>query len=149
MPAMDQETLNAFLSSDVLCRLGCLDDDGAPYVVPVWFQYVNDGFYIIPRAKSLWATYLKRDERVSLCIDSESGERVLAKGQATLVEESNVGGQWVEIARDMAFRYRGQAGLDYLEKTLDEPRWLFFITPIKMTTWQGGGWAKHYKHSDW
>ncbi|MBV7339002.1 pyridoxamine 5'-phosphate oxidase family protein [Chloroflexi bacterium TSY] len=47
MPRMTDQELNAFLASDVLCHLGCLDDDGYPYVVPVWFQYADDGFGVV------------------------------------------------------------------------------------------------------
>lgn len=77
MPRMTDQELNAFLASDVLCHLGCLDDDGYPYVVPVWFQYADDGFYIIPRARSAWANFMKQNPRVSLCMDTEEGARVI------------------------------------------------------------------------
>jgi len=149
MAGMTEKELQEFFSSDVLCRLGCLDDQGAPYVVPCWFQYTEGGFYIIPRARSTWANYLRRDGRVFLCIDAETGRRALVKGVAELVEEPNVGGRWVEIGREMAYRYRGEAGLAYLERTLNEPRWLFFVRPAEITTWQGGGWAQKYKHYEW
>ena len=69
----------------------------------------------------------------------------MVKGVAEHVEEPNVGGRWVEIARDMSYRYLGEHGPDYLEPTLGEPRWLFFIRPEKLTTWQGVDWAKKYK----
>lgn len=149
MPAMTQPELDAFLSSDVLCRLACLDNDGHPYVVPCWFQFADGGFYIIPRARSAWAEFMQRDGRVSLCIDTDEGTRVLVKGVADLVEEPNVGGRWVKIAREMAVRYRGEAGLAYLDASLNEPRWLFFVRPTQMMSWQGGGWANKYKHYAW
>ena len=38
--------------------------------------------------------------------------------------------------------------LNYLEKTLNEPRWLFFVEPAE-TVSSTGGWAKRYKHYDW
>jgi hypothetical protein len=145
---MSQSELDEFLSSPVVCRLGCLDEDGWPYVVPTWFQYADGGFYIIPRDRSAWAAHLQRDERVFLCLDTEDNRRVLVKGRARLLEEPNVGGRWVEIGREMAQRYRGDAGLVYLEKTLNEPRWLFFVEPTQLTSWYGD-WAKKYKHYAW
>jgi hypothetical protein len=148
MAAMTPDQITAFLHTDVLCRLGCLDEEGYPYVVPCWFTYADGGFYVVPRARSAWAGYLQRDRRVSLCIDAESGERVLVKGEAQVIEEPNVGGRWVEIAREMAQRYRGDEGLTYLDKTMDEPRWLFFIRPLEIVS-SVGGWAKRYKHSEW
>lgn len=147
---MSQEEIDAFLSEGVICRLGCNDEEGWPYVVPVWFQYSDGGFYIVPRERSVWARYLERDDRVFLSIDTLDPQRkVLVKGRAELVEKPNVGGQWVEIAREMSYRYLGEHGPDYLVPTLNEPRWLFFVRPIEMTTWQGVGWAKRYKHTDW
>jgi len=150
MGRMSQSEMERFLTTDVLCRLGCLDDAGAPYVVPCWFHYADGGFYIIPRARSAWAEYLQADGRVSLCIDAEDGDRVLVRGEAKLIEEPNVGGRWVEIAREMAYRYKGEAGLAYLDESMNEPRWLFFVEPKQITSWTGSsGWAKRYKHYDW
>lgn len=149
MPKLNDAELATFLDSDVLCRLGCLDEDGYPYVVPTWFQYTDGGFYIIPRKRSKWAKLMQQDDRVFLCLDRESGARVLVKGRAQLIEEPNTGGRWVEIAREMVLRYRGEAGLTYLEATMAEPRWLFFVKPEQVTTWQGGSWAAKYKHSEW
>ena len=150
MAGMNPNELEAFLNSDVICRLGCLDEAGYPYVVPCWFQYADGGFYVIPRARSAWAGYLQANPRAFLCIDRESGERVLVRGDADLLEEPNVGGRWVAIAREMAQRYRGEAGLSYLERTLNEPRWLFFVRPHKITSWDArGDWANRYKHYEW
>lgn len=148
MPAMSQKEIEEFLASDVICRLGCLDDEGHPYVVPCWFTYADDGFYVVPRARSAWAGYLRADPRAFLSIDSDSGRRVLVRGRARLIEEPNVGGRWVEIAREMAERYRGVEGLAYLATTIDEPRWLFHIQVVEMLS-SRGGWAQKYKHKDW
>jgi len=148
MPAMTPVQIDAFLSTDVLCRLACVDGDGHPYVVPCWFTYDKSGFWVVPRARSAWAHYLRDDPRVSLCIDAEDGRRVLVQGMARVVETPNVGGRWVEIAREMAVRYRGAEGLRYLDATMQEPRWLFLIEPVVMRS-SAGGWAKRYKHTDW
>jgi hypothetical protein len=49
----------------------------------------------------------------------------------------------------MVVRYMGaEAGPRYLEATLSEPRWLFFVRPQRITDWVGG-WAAKYKHGDW
>jgi nitroimidazol reductase NimA-like FMN-containing flavoprotein (pyridoxamine 5'-phosphate oxidase superfamily) len=148
---MNAEEIAEFLAGDPICRLGCLDDDGWPYVVPCWFEYSDGGFYIIPRARSAWARYLHRNPRVSLCIDDSTryNRRVLVRGEAAALEEPNLGGRWVEIARRMSLRYLGELGPQYLEPTLVEPRWLLFVRPLHMTTWQGVDWASRYKHAAW
>ena len=147
---MSLEEMEAFLAEGVIARLGCLDDEGWPYVVPTWFHYADGGFYIIPRERSAWAAYMKRDDRVALAID-EGGRlrKVMVKGRAELIEEPNVGGRWVEIANQMAYRYLGEHGPDYLVPTLNEPRWLFFVRPVTLRTWQGVDWHQRYKHSNW
>ena len=148
---LNEAAMAEFLAGNPFCRLGCLDEDGWPYVVPCWFEYGDGGFYIIPRARSAWARHIQRDARVFLCIDDSTryNRRVLVKGEAAVLEEPNVGGRWVEIARRMSRRYLGELGPQYLEPTLSEPRWLLFVTPLKITTWQGVDWAPRYKHSNW
>lgn len=147
---MDPDEVDAYLADGRIARLGCLDDEGWPYVVPTWYQWADDGFYIIPRARSAWAKHLQRDGRVYLSID-EAGppyRKVMVRGVAELVEEPNVGGKWVDIANTMSYRYLGEHGPDYLVPTLNEPRWLFFVRPVKTTTWQGVDWAKRYKTAE-
>lgn len=147
---MSQAETDEFLAGDWLCRLGCLDDEGWPYVVPVWYQYQDGGFYIIPRARSIWAKYIKKDPRVYICIDTPEGMRkVMVRGKAEVLEEAVLGGKWVDVATDMSLRYLGENGPKYLEPTLTEPRWLLFVKPDSTITWQGVDWADRYKHSKW
>ncbi len=49
----------------------------------------------------------------------------------------------------MSLRYLGEDGPKYLVPTLNEPRWLFFVKPKKIYSWQGTDWARRYKHSEW
>ncbi len=147
---LSQAEIEEFLATNVICRMGCHDDDGWPRVVPVWFQYKDGGYYIIPRERSAWANFIKKDPRVYLSIDEGGRQRkVMVKGEAQLIEEPNVGGKWVEIANEMSVRYLGPNGPKYLVPTLNEPRWLFFVKPLETVTWQGVDWASKYKHSQW
>lgn len=147
--AMARREMDELFASGIVARLAVLDDHGWPYVVPVWFEWDDDqsAFWIIPRQKSLWATYMARDPRVALTIDTTEPpyRKVIAQGTAELIEEPNVGGRWVEIARRMSLRYLGPRGPDYLVPTLDQPRWLFKVTPTKLVTWQGVDWHPRYK----
>ena len=143
------EELNRFLSQPLVASLGCVDESGAPYVVPTWFEYDRESscFWLVPRAKSAWAQYLKNDPRVCLSIDQRTGPSARAQviGTAEIVEEPNVGGQWVPIATRMAARFLGpEDGPKYLTPTLDRPRWLIRVKPERITTWAGGGWHRRY-----
>ena len=148
---LSDDEIAEFLSGGTFCRIGCLDEEGWPYVVPCWFEYSDGGFYIIPRARLAWARHIQRDPRVSRCIDESTrfNRRVLVKGRAEILEEPNLGGRWVEIGRRISVRYLGEHGPEYLEPTLIEPRWLLFVRPLKMKTWQGVDWHKRYKHAKW
>lgn len=145
---LSEEELDAFLGRGVLCRLAVLNEQGWPYVQPVWFAWdpAERVFWIVARKKSVWAAYMKRDGRVALTIDEEERpyRKVFVQGLAEVVEEPNTGGRWVEIAKEMATRYLGPHGPDYMIPTLDKPRWLFKIAPVEMKTWQGVAWAKRY-----
>lgn len=150
MAAMTEEEMAAFLAQPLIARLGRLDDDGHPYVVPTWYEHADGGFWLVPRARADWARFLARDGRVSLCIDASAlpYRRVLVKGRAEVIETPNVGGQWVAVGRRMAERYRGPEGLAYIERTANEPRWLFVVHPERIAS-TSGGWATRYKHSAW
>jgi len=141
--------VDGFLSEGVLARLATLDDNGFPYIVPVWFEWdAEEGiFWVIARKKSQWAILLKNNPKVGLSIDDDRKpyRKVTVQGHAEVTEEPNVGGAWVKIAERMSVRYLGENGLEYLVPTLDKPRWLFKVTHITFLTWQGVDWHDRYK----
>jgi PPOX class probable F420-dependent enzyme len=146
---LSETELDTFLSGNVLCRLAVLDERGWPYVQPVWFAWdsAERVFWIIARERSAWAQHMVRDNRVALTIDESEKplRKVTVQGRAEVIEEPNICGRWVAIAKEMATRYLGPHGPEYMTPTLDKPRWLFRIVPDEMTTWQGVEWAKRYK----
>ena len=155
MGALDKEGFDAFLAGKPLARLACLKPDGSPYVIPVWYQWDGEAFWFVGRQKARWCKYIQNDGRVSIVIDTEhsppdeSGKtveipKVFVEGNAEIIEEPNVGGQWVQVAEQMSYRYLGPNGPTYLQSTIKQPRWLIKLTPTKMRTWQGVGWAKMY-----
>lgn len=143
---MDPESVAAFLDEPRIARLGCLDDDGWPYVVPCWQEWDGSSFWVVPRERSAWARYLAAEPRCAITVDEDGAQRkVVAQCRAVVVEEPNVGGQWVPVATRMSRRYLGENGPRYLEPTLDKPRWLFRLDPTRLQTWQGQDWAERYK----
>jgi nitroimidazol reductase NimA-like FMN-containing flavoprotein (pyridoxamine 5'-phosphate oxidase superfamily) len=143
---MTTEETDEFLERGLSMHLACLRPDGSPYVTITWHEWRDGAFWVVPRQRSRWAEYLKADPRVSCVVeDPQTLEKVLvSEGRAELVEEPNIGGRWVEVATRMSYRYLGENGPKYLEPTLNQPRWLFKLTPVKVRTWQGVGWAPQY-----
>lgn len=152
---MSEERMHAFLAGDVNARVAVLDDDGRPYVLPLWYHWDGDAFWFVIRERSAIARYMAERPDVGLVIDSTSLHdeehdrhfempKVFAQGKAEVVERPNVGGEWVDIAEQMAIRYLGPNGPSYLVPTLQQPRWLFKVVPDTIKTWEGVGWAKRY-----
>lgn len=152
---MDEERMNLFLSGDVNARVAVIDDQGRPYVLPLWYHWDGDAFWFVIRERSAIARFMAERPDVGLVIDAtslhdpEDGRhfempKVFAQGKAEVVERPNVGGEWVGIAEQMAVRYLGPNGPSYLVPTLHQPRWLIKVTPDTIKTWEGVGWAKKY-----
>jgi nitroimidazol reductase NimA-like FMN-containing flavoprotein (pyridoxamine 5'-phosphate oxidase superfamily) len=118
-------------------------------VVPAWFEWDKQerAFWFVARQKSAWAFHMRDNPRVAISIDDEGApyRKVQVQGTAEIVEEPNIGGAWVPIATRMSVRYLGEHGPEYLEPTLDKPRWLIRVRPVRMQTWQGVEWAPKYK----
>jgi PPOX class probable F420-dependent enzyme len=145
MPGLTEEQVSALLAGPVLARLATVKPDGAPYIVPVWQHWDGEAMYVIPRGRSRFVDHIKSEPRVAVsCADDHSSSRVLIEGAAEIVDgPSPMAGMTLEIAKGMALRYSGEPGLAYIEATLDKPRYLVRITPLKMTTWTGG-WHPRY-----
>jgi hypothetical protein len=144
--ALARDEVDEFLAEGRIARLACLDDDGWPYVVPVWHEWDGSAFWVVARRRSVWAKYLQADGRCSVAIDEDGRQRkVLAQCRAEVVEEPCLDGAWVPVAERMSVRYLGENGPKYLVPTMDKPRWLIRLDPVKVQTWQGNDWADRYK----
>ncbi len=75
-----QATVNAILATN--------RRDGAPHLSPIWYLYEDGRFHISVGADSVKARSVRRDPRVSLCIDEghPDGQAVTVYGTAELVE---------------------------------------------------------------
>ncbi len=143
---LDVDAMQAFLDEPQIARLACLDLEGWPYAVPCWQEWRDGAFWLVAREKSAWAKYLQNDGRCAITVDEGGAQRkVVGQFQAVIVEEPNIGGAWVEVAERMSTRYLGVNGPTYLAPTLDKPRWLIRLDPVKVQTWQGNDWAGRYK----
>jgi len=148
MPGLTKAQVDEFLAGPVIARLATVQPSGAPYLVPVWQYWDRASMFIIPRAKSRFVAFLKKEPRVAVsCADDLHPEhsRVLIEGAAEVVEgPALMHGRMLEIAREMAERYGGADGLTYLEGTMNEPRYLLRVSPRKITSWTGG-WKSRYR----
>ncbi len=163
MPKMTAEEVALFLSEPRhLLRLGTVDADLMPSVVPIWFLHRDNRLWFTPRAKSAWLGHLRQNTKVCCTIDESDGSlrKVVARGEAELVHDLGDDDSWRDIYRDITMRYVPEHfGDAYLTDTREEPRALFALdlTAAKVATWrmptapgedQLAVWAPKYYHDN-
>jgi len=142
MPRLDANELTEFLEQPgILVRIGTVDDDGMPRVVPTWFIHRDGDVLFTPREASVFLANLRRDPRVGLSIDEEPlpYRKVTVQGTARFVHDVGEDDEWRDLYRQIAYRYvpREQAD-EYVENTIDQPRALLAVSlaDSKVTTWR-------------
>ena len=97
--------------------------------------------------RSVFVEHIKAEPRIciSCALDEPPSTRVILEGKANILEGPTLmKGRTLRIARQMARRYLGERGPDYLELTRDRPRYLIRLVPEKITSWEGVEWASKY-----
>lgn len=136
-----------FLAGPVVARIATIDENGVPYVTPVWQEWDGEAFLVVPRERAAWIAHIKNNPNVGISCAEDSGtyKRVTAQGKAEIVfGPAPMQGQCLEVANRMAVRFLGEHGPEYLVPTYDRPRYLVKIAPSKMLTWDGVEWARKY-----
>ena len=142
MPKMTRPEIDAFLDEPGhLLRLGTVDADAMPSVVPIWFLYRDNTLWFTPRARSEWFDHLRTNPSACCTIDESGGSmrKVIARGQAELVHDVGNDDAWREIYRDITMRYVPEPFADaYLTDTHDEPRglWSLDLGAARVETWR-------------
>jgi PPOX class probable F420-dependent enzyme len=158
MPKMTADEVRAFLDEDGhLVRIGTVDEDGWPRVVPTWFLRQGDDLVFTPRSPAAFLANLRRDPHVALSIDEDRlpYRKVTVQGTARTLYEPGADDEWRDLYRAIACRYVPNEVADaYIEHTIDQPRALIAVstTDARVTTWRmpavgeapTGIWARHY-----
>ena len=158
MPKLTSDEARAFLNEPgILMRIGVVEASGAPLVTPIWFLHDSGEILFTPREKSVWFAALRREPRISLCIDEDAlpYRKVLIAGVARLVHDVGNDDVWRHQYHAMATKYVGERGATkYLEDTIDQPRGLYSVSlsEAKVTSWRMpvagepgmGIWANRY-----
>lgn len=109
MPRMTEAEWRTFLREGArTAKLATVRADGRPHVAPVWFELDGDEIVFTTWRDSVKGKALRRDGRVSLCVDDEHPPfaYVLIEGIATLSEDPAELRAW---ATRIAGRYMGAA----------------------------------------
>jgi PPOX class probable F420-dependent enzyme len=89
-------------------KVAVVRKDGSPMVVPIWFGLEDDGTLVFTAwGESIKVRALRRDPRLSICVDTESPpySYVRVDGTAELVDDPELTRAW---ATRMGRRYMGE-----------------------------------------
>jgi nitroimidazol reductase NimA-like FMN-containing flavoprotein (pyridoxamine 5'-phosphate oxidase superfamily) len=144
MPKMSSAEIDAFLDEPGhLLRVGTVDADGFPSVVPIWFIRRSDDIVFTPRGPSLFLANIRRDQRVGLSIDEDPlpYRKLTVRGTARVVHEPGADDEWRDLYRQIAMRYIAvEAANAYVDGTIDQPRALIAVsmtsTGSRATSWR-------------
>ncbi len=135
MPAMTQAKVEEFLAASRHAIVGTNRRDGPPQLSPVWYLYEKGLFYIGVLAATAKYRNLRRDPRISLCVDGghPDARAVMIYGSAELIGAES---PWrEEIIGRINRRYHDsdEETRRYEEMSSDwGPRGLIVVTPEKI-----------------
>lgn len=133
---LSPQDIEQFLQAPLVARLACLTREGKPHVVPVWQEWDGKSFYVAAWEGSQWAVYLQENPSVSLTIDEPWTplRRVVARGEAIRLRESDVPGGTQALVARLRRRYLGET----LSKRVKGRSWQAFrIHPTSLRGWRG------------
>ncbi len=141
---MTKEEIKSFLLQGTFTgKLGTVNKNGTPHVVPIWFTLDKDDNIIFNTGNnSIKAKNIKRDSRVRLCVDDQVPlyTFVTIDGIAEIINvEPDELFKWAKI---IAARYMGNdKAEEYGKRNSSEDELLIKIKPTKVIGQKGiAGW---------
>lgn len=127
-----QECLEFIMQGTHTGKLATVRDDGRPHVVPVWFIVDGDTLVFTTWHESVKAGNLRRDPRVSICVDEEIPPYtfVMLEGTASISEQPD---ERLAVATRIGGRYMGEDQAEAFGKRNGvEGEWLVRVTLNKV-----------------
>jgi len=129
--------VNDFIKTQKILRIATIDVKGNPHIVPVWYNYESDKFYIGTNTRTIKAKNIKQNPKVSFCIDvginSPEIFGVMGIGKARLILEDN---RVRSVAKKILLRYFKSLKNKSAQKLLKDTDCVIEIIPKKITTWK-------------
>jgi DNA-binding IclR family transcriptional regulator len=138
---LSQAEMHQFLHGPWGAKLACIRQDGAPHVVPLWYEWDGRSFWVVASPGAYWKQYVRESSRISLTIDEPWPplRRAHIVGQAQLAAAEAIPGGITGLRQRLAVRYLGQ-GADCRPEFQNAHGWqAFCITPEKISGRKGLG----------
>lgn len=125
-----------FLKTQKILHLATIGSNKTPHIVPVWYRYSGKKFYIGTNTKTQKAKNVKKNNRVSFCIDTGINAPniygVMGQGDSNLIlEEKKV----KTIAKKILLRYFKTLDNKSAKELLDDTDCIIEIIPEKISVW--------------
>ena len=134
MPTTFTEEQRAFLLHGTRTgKLATVRKDGRAHIVPIWFTLDGETLVFNTGERSVKAANMRRDPRVSLCVDDETAPYayLVIEGTATWTTDLDDLRHW---ATRIGGRYMGEARAEEFGKRNGVPGELLIrITPTKIS----------------
>ena len=142
MPMTNQE-MDLFLAESRNAIVATVNPDGFPQLTPIWFLWEDGKVFFSTTEPRLKTRNLKRDPRVSLCIDEPGPpqQTVVLAGEDAVVTPGLGGDMTERIAK----KYGGdnwESSYDHIANTPD--RVIVSYTPTRILTWKASGDRREY-----
>lgn len=126
-----------FLKSQKILRLATIDPSGNPHIVPVWYMYDNDKFYVGTNTKTRKARNIKKNPKVSFCVDvgikSPNIVGVMGIGRAKLILKPD---RVKRSAEKVLLRYFKNLKNQSAQQLLNQTDCIIEIIPKKIINWK-------------
>ena len=126
-----------FIKSQKILRLSTIDPQGNPHIIPVWYDYINGKFYIGTNTRTIKARNIKKNPRVSFCIDvgirSPNIFGIMGNGRARLILEDK---RVQLVAKKILRRYFKSLKNKSAQHLLNDTDCIIEIIPKKLTSWK-------------
>lgn len=134
MPDMSKEEIRSFLLKGTFTgKLGTINKNGTPHVVPIWYTLDEDNIIFNTSDNSVKAKNIRHDNRVRLCVDDQAPlySFVTIDGIAEIISgEPSIIFKWAKI---IAARYMGDdKAEEYGKRNSSEGELLIKIKPTKV-----------------
>ena len=106
--AADVKALNEFLREPNLARVATLDEHGEPHVVPAWFWWDGESFWIGAQAEDAKVANVRRRGRAGIEIDADIRRKrgLYATGPAKVFDGAEGKREYIRITTEQVPRYQ-------------------------------------------
>ncbi|MDE1766217.1 MAG: pyridoxamine 5'-phosphate oxidase family protein [Thaumarchaeota archaeon] len=126
-----------FIRTQKILRIATVNSRGIPHIVPVWYRYIKNKFYIGTNTRTAKARNIRHNPKVSFCIDTGVSSPdifgVMGVGRAKLILDNN---RVKPIAKKILCRYFKSLKDKSAQYLLSDTDCIIEITPKKIAVWK-------------